>query len=122
MLFGKTDYTKERKAKRALALKARAKFKRDVKALDNNRCQNFATNHDRFNGISAHHIIFSSQSGKDEVSNGITLCLDCHERVHGIGTMGMSGRQYMIWILRQHVMKHDFRWLDVLNELERKEL
>ena len=38
------------------------------------------------NGIPAsdiHHIIFKSQGGKDEISNLVALCRECHDVAHG---------------------------------------
>jgi len=29
-----------------------------------------------------HHVTFRSQLGKDEVDNLVTLCFDCHRRLH----------------------------------------
>jgi 5-methylcytosine-specific restriction endonuclease McrA len=30
-----------------------------------------------------HHLKFRSQSGNDQEQNLITLCAECHERMHG---------------------------------------
>lgn len=34
-------------------------------------------------GTDAHHIVFRSQGGKDELTNLATLCRYCHEQAHG---------------------------------------
>ena len=33
--------------------------------------------------LHAHHIIPSAQGGKDRENNGITLCKECHKKLHG---------------------------------------
>ena len=34
-------------------------------------------------GIKFHHAVFKSHGGNDTVENGVTLCMDCHTKVHG---------------------------------------
>jgi hypothetical protein len=38
--------------------------------------------------LSAHHIVWTSKGGKDSIYNLITLCDDCHEKVHSSGQSG----------------------------------
>ena len=38
--------------------------------------------------LSAHHIVWTSKGGKDSIYNVITLCEDCHEKVHSTGESG----------------------------------
>jgi len=38
--------------------------------------------------LSAHHIVWTSQGGKDSIYNLITLCEYCHEKVHSTGESG----------------------------------
>ena len=34
-------------------------------------------------GTPPHHIIFRSQGGEDKLENLVTLCLECHQMIHG---------------------------------------
>jgi hypothetical protein len=57
------------------------KWRKEVFARDNYTCQDCgAKNH-----LHAHHIIewAKDESKRFEVSNGKTLCIDCHGKVHG---------------------------------------
>ncbi len=38
--------------------------------------------------LSAHHIVWTSKGGKDSLYNLITLCENCHDRVHSAGESG----------------------------------
>ena len=38
--------------------------------------------------MTAHHIVWTSKGGKDSIYNLITLCEDCHDKVHEIGESG----------------------------------
>jgi 5-methylcytosine-specific restriction endonuclease McrA len=51
---------------------------RQVLARDNWRCQVCGST----NNLQVHHQQLRSQQGSDEDSNLITLCMDCHERLH----------------------------------------
>ena len=59
---------------------------------DRYQCQHCGRKNTR---LEAHHIIYTSQGGKDTLSNLITLCTKCHTRVHKgqiqIETSGVSG-------------------------------
>jgi 5-methylcytosine-specific restriction endonuclease McrA len=51
---------------------------RQVLVRDNWRCQVCGSK----NNLQVHHQQLRSQQGSDEDSNLITLCVDCHERLH----------------------------------------
>jgi 5-methylcytosine-specific restriction endonuclease McrA len=51
---------------------------RQVLERDHWRCQICG----RMQNMQVHHLEFRSQSGSDEEQNLITLCTECHERVH----------------------------------------
>ena len=38
--------------------------------------------------LEAHHIVWTSRGGKDSIHNLITLCEDCHDKVHSAGESG----------------------------------
>jgi len=38
--------------------------------------------------LDAHHIVWTTKGGKDSIYNLITLCKDCHDRVHSAGKSG----------------------------------
>lgn len=46
---------------------------------DNHTCQVCGKKHTR---LEVHHIVYRSQGGSDEENNLITLCEDCHSKVH----------------------------------------
>lgn len=39
-----------------------------------------------------HHILFRGHSGSDVKENGVTLCLDCHKKAHGINARAIRKR------------------------------
>ena len=51
---------------------------RQVLERDNWRCQTCCS----MQHLQVHHLKFRSQSGGDEEQNLITLCAECHARVH----------------------------------------
>ena len=51
---------------------------RRVLERDGWRCQNCG----RMQNLQVHHLEFRSQSGNDEEQNLITLCAECHARMH----------------------------------------
>jgi hypothetical protein len=79
--------------------------------------------------IHPHHIIYKSQGGKDEPENGIGLCLKCHTDVHlgitwvdrgvHVGARRLSGRSFMLQILKELESEPFFRWHDAMEELKR---
>jgi len=73
-----------------------------------------------------HHIKLKSQGGKNEVTNGITLCRLCHDYAHGknnleIDGFRVSGRQFMIMVLDALLDDPCYRWGLVHAELKRRE-
>jgi 5-methylcytosine-specific restriction endonuclease McrA len=54
------------------------KLQRQVLERDGWRCQVCGS----MQNLQVHHLKFRSQSGGDEEQNLITLCTECHERVH----------------------------------------
>lgn len=46
---------------------------------DGHRCRACGQQH----GLEAHHVVMRSLGGKDDASNLIALCRDCHRSVHG---------------------------------------
>ncbi len=52
---------------------------------DNFTCQKCGKKETR---LQAHHIVWTSKGGKDSIYNLITLCEDCHDKVHEIGESG----------------------------------
>jgi 5-methylcytosine-specific restriction endonuclease McrA len=97
-------------------------WKDGVYKLDGDRCMNIYCG---LPGVEAHHIIFRSQdiTRKYDLNNGIVLCPECHYKAHnGLGLHGdKTGRQFMIWILEQHILKEEFRWGESLKILKSKE-
>jgi hypothetical protein len=52
---------------------------------DNFTCQKCCKKETR---LEAHHIVWVSKGGKDSIYNLITLCEDCHDKIHRTGTSG----------------------------------
>lgn len=50
-------------------------LKRDGWKCRNPRCK-------RRSNLHVHHIIFRSQQGPDTMGNLVTICNDCHDRIH----------------------------------------
>ena len=75
--------------------------------------------------IQAHHIIYRSQLGSDDISNGIALCSICHHRVHnGYADKKrgrITGKQFMLWILRQWLSTDAWRWDEAYGRLLNQE-
>ena len=55
------------------------KVKQAVLERDGHRCRACGKRH----GLDVHHVVMRSLGGKDDASNLIALCHDCHESVHG---------------------------------------
>jgi hypothetical protein len=73
--------------------------------------------------LQPHHIIYRSHGGKDTPENTITLCARCHDAVHkGCRYCGerITGREVILFILKQWVGHKDFRWQKALDELKKK--
>lgn len=64
-----------------------AKLHRQVLERDDWRCQLCGS----MQHLQVHHLKFRSQSGGDEEQNLITLCAECHERVHRPGSFRKAG-------------------------------
>lgn len=105
-------------------------FTEAVLILDQHTCRSwFCDSFRAFSknfGATPHHIKLRSQGGKNEVTNGMALCYDCHNFVHGKGNLKIdgqrvTGRQFMIMILDKLVGESFYRWHDVHAELKRKE-
>lgn len=120
LTFPKPDRKAEKARKDARRLASRQKFTEGVLAADRGRCRNFLRVHNGYNtgGIEAHHIIYRGSLALDSVENGISLCADCHRRVHN-GHRDMSGRAYMLWIIDQLKDFPDFRWAQARAELQK---
>ena len=54
-------------------------LKRQVYVRDKWHCR--SCNNSR--NLTPHHIVFRSQGGEDRLDNLITLCINCHDGVHG---------------------------------------
>jgi hypothetical protein len=129
-MLEKPDSKAEKKEKARLKLNSLRAFRRNVKALsDFDRCDNPKCNND---GVHSHHIIFKSQGGTDEVSNGIYLCAVCHywagegvprTAAEQYGMDIMTARKFMIWVLtircNQSPIDNE-RWGDKIVELKMK--
>ena len=55
------------------------KLHQQVLERDGWRCQVCGS----MQNLQVHHLKFRSQSGNDQEQNLITLCAECHERMHG---------------------------------------
>jgi 5-methylcytosine-specific restriction endonuclease McrA len=55
------------------------RLQRQVLARDGWRCQSCGS----MQQLQVHHLRFRSRAGKDEEQNLITLCAECHARLHG---------------------------------------
>ena len=60
---------------------------RQVLERDGWRCQVCGS----MQNLQLHHLQFRSHSGSDEEQNLITLCAECHERMHGKATCCEAG-------------------------------
>jgi hypothetical protein len=51
----------------------------------------------------AHHVIFRSDKGPDELWNLVGLCFSCHRRIHREGRMTVTGRagEHLSWRIRR---------------------
>ena len=50
-----------------------------VLSRDNYTCQICGKKHER---LEVHHIVFKSEGGSNSMSNLVSLCCDCHEKIH----------------------------------------
>ena len=56
------------------------RLRQQILRRDNWRCQSCGT----MANLEVHHREFRSHSGNDSDENLITLCSDCHRRIHGL--------------------------------------
>lgn len=69
-------------AKRAIKATKRyqwSELRAFVLKRDKHRCRACGQKH----GLEVHHVVMRSLGGKDEASNLVALCRDCHASVHG---------------------------------------
>lgn len=97
----------EEKGKRRQRAGERQAFQRKVLKLDGGSCMNICC---RRTVDEAHHIIFCSQQGKNQVENGIMLCRECHDKVQGKIPMSITADEFMLHILNQHKDEPHWRW------------
>ena len=102
--------------KKSLTKKKKINKKSNLKKCvkENPYCRNCGSS----DNVSAHHIIFRSQGGDDSLTNLITLCFNCHRKVHDgefIGEKFIPSREYMIKILEKI---DDNRYEEALKELK----
>ena len=57
----------------------RVSDKNEVFERDNYTCQICGKKHER---LEVHHIVFKSEGGSNSMSNLVSLCCDCHEKIH----------------------------------------
>ena len=81
--------------------------RREVYRRDNYKCQKCGSQ-GGYNGdteLHAHHVVPKSRGGTHRKSNLITVCDDCHEKIHGftIGDDGPSNTEVAIELERNHV-------------------
>lgn len=70
--------------------------------------------------LGAHHIIFRSEGGDDNMDNLITLCQNCHRFAHDglyVGGQYVTARDFMISLLDQ---VNDPKYSKTLSELRSK--
>lgn len=77
---------------------------------DNYTCQVCGKKHTR---LEVHHIIYRSQGGTDDESNLITLCEDCHNKVHS-GTLVLDKKP------KKSGLKHTTQMGIIRNQLLKK--
>lgn len=101
--------------RKSLQKKKKIKKKSNLKKCvqDNPRCRYCGSS----NEVSAHHIVFRSQGGDDAMGNLITLCFECHRKVHDgyyDDTNFVTPKDFIIYILDKI---NDKRYESVLKEL-----
>jgi 5-methylcytosine-specific restriction endonuclease McrA len=104
-------------------------FKEAVLAADDYKCQSCIGGGCTWLATEPHHIVFRSQGGKNELSNGISLCPVCHEFAHGRGNLRhnddrlsrVTGRQFMIDVLEKLKDSPRWRWDEAYEWLKNRE-
>ena len=68
--------------------------------------------------LEAHHIIYTSQGGKDTLDNLITLCAKCHDKIHkGKITLDTSGVSGFIDQIAQRTMQGKTYMYKIINKI-----
>lgn len=80
----KPEHGKERRQKSTDKKAALRAFQEAVLKLDKNKCRNPRCSSDPHwkKVVHAHHIVYRSHGGANDPTNGITLCVECHNLVH----------------------------------------
>lgn len=87
---------------------------------DGYQCQHCSQKNTR---LEAHHIIYTSQGGKDTLDNLITLCGKCHLKVHqGKVTLDTSGVSGFLDQIAQRTMQGKTYMYEMLSEMVRIQL
>lgn len=63
-------------------------FREQTLERDENECQYCGSKGSAVNGLEAHHITHEKDGGTTELDNGITLCKEHHDVVHGLVESG----------------------------------
>ena len=77
----------ERKSVRCKRLAAEVKLRASIRARDGNQCQAchvpvFVAATNPLQRAQVHHIKFRSQGGPNDKKNLITVCAECHAKIH----------------------------------------
>ena len=118
-MFPKPD-TKKRKAEAALRIaEAKREFRRLCFERDSYKCRCCG----QADCGNSHHIIHGHREPIHDLSNRITLCLRCHDAVHGrykieIGGVLLSGWILMLAILDNLKGREGYRWEPVYEEVK----
>lgn len=120
--FPKSDHKKVKARNRRQVEKKRGVAKKEAKRLDG-QCMNLdcpCHNDPSFTGgvFSVHHIIPLSAGGGDVVENMITFCSISHDRAENGMDLGngkrLTGREFVLSVLRQHIGQYYWRWSDAM--------
>ncbi len=104
------DLRKKRPArldKRAIALvkaKQYSEVRKRVRERERGRCRICGKP-----GYEAHHVVYRSHGGKDEMKNLIWTCRTCHEDIHG-HVIKLAGDARKLRVGRWNDSAHDWLW------------
>ena len=103
--------------KRIKTRKSNRDFQEMIVGIDG-RCMNPHCDLKSRSMLWAHHILLKSHGRYDTKENGITLCVVCHQLVHGVGCPDLGeGRismdAYMLMILTWYLGHPEDRWQEV---------